>query len=84
MGFHQRTEYNKLVIKIGNNGSEITPKGGFLRYGLINSDYVALKGTVPGTTNRLVLMRLAVRPPPEDRQVAPKLEYVSLASAQGG
>jgi large subunit ribosomal protein L3 len=83
MGFHQRTEYNKLVIKVGNNGSEITPKGGFLRYGIINSDYVALKGTVPGTTNRLILIRLAVRPPPEEKQTAPKLEYVSLASAQG-
>jgi large subunit ribosomal protein L3 len=83
MGFHQRTEYNKLVIKVGNNGSEITPKGGFLRYGNIDSDYVALKGTVPGTTNRLILMRLAIRPPTEEEQAAPKLEYVSLSSVQG-
>jgi len=83
MGFHQRTEYNKQVIKVGNNGSEITPRGGFLRYGIINSDYVALKGTVPGTTNRLILMRVAIRPPPKEEQTAPRLEYVSLASAQG-
>ncbi len=75
MGFH------KLVMKIGNNGSEITPKGGFLRYGVINSDYVALKGSVPGTRNRLILMRIASRPPQE---AAPqKLEYVSVASPQG-
>ncbi len=81
MGFHQRTEYNKVVMKVGNNGSEITPKGGFLRYGVINSDYIALKGSVPGTRNRLVLMRIASRPPPE---AAPqKLEYVSVASIQG-
>ena len=83
MGFHQRTEYNKLVIKIGNNGSEVTPKGGFLRYGEINSDYVLLKGSVPGTTNRLVLMRVAARPPPEARVPAPKIEYLHVASAQG-
>ena len=83
MGFHQRTEYNKLVIKVGNDGTEVTPKGGFLRYGEINSDYVALKGSVPGTTNRLVLMRLAARPPPEAKVPAPKLEYLSVASPQG-
>lgn len=83
MGFHQRTEYNKLVIKVGNDGSEVTPKGGFLRYGVINSDYIMLKGSVPGTTNRLIVMRLASRPPPEARVPAPKLEYLNLASPQG-
>lgn len=83
MGFHQRTEYNKLVMKVGNNGAEITPKGGFLRYGVINSDYVTLKGSVPGTRNRLVIMRLAVRPPPEAKAVPQKLEYISVASPQG-
>jgi large subunit ribosomal protein L3 len=83
MGFHQRTEYNKMVMKVGNNGSEVTPKGGYLRYGVISSDYVMLKGSVPGTTNRLVLMRLAVRPPPEAKVPAPKLEYIHVASPQG-
>ncbi len=81
MGFHQRTEYNKLVMKIGNNGNEITPKGGFLRYGIVNTEYVMLKGSVPGTTNRLVLIRVAARPPPE--APAPKIEYMHVASAQG-
>ena len=83
MGFHQRTEYNKIVMKVGNNGSEITPKGGFLRYGIINSDYVALKGSVPGTRNRLVVMRLAMRPSPEAKAPPPKLEYLSVGSVQG-
>jgi len=83
MGFHQRTEYNKLVIKVGNDGSEVTPKGGFLRYGVINSDYIMVKGSVPGTTNRLIVMRVASRPPPEARVPAPKLEYLNLASPQG-
>ena len=83
MGFHQRTEYNKIVMKVGNNGAEITPKGGFLRYGVINSDYVALKGSVPGTRNRLILMRLAMRAPPEARAPPPKLDYLSVGSIQG-
>jgi large subunit ribosomal protein L3 len=84
MGFHQRTEYNKIVIKVGNNGMEVTPKGGFIRYGQINSEYVMLKGSVPGTTNRLILMRIASRPPSEAKSAAPKLDYLSVQSHQGG
>ena len=78
MGFHQRTEYNKLVIKVGNNGSEVTPKGGFIRYGEINSDYVMVKGSVPGTTNRLIMMRVATRPPPEAKK--PRQRWNTSAS----
>ncbi len=85
MGFHQRTEYNKIVIKVGNNGMEVTPKGGFIRYGQINSEYVMLKGSVPGTTNRLILMRVSSRAPSEGKEsVAPKLDYLSVQSHQGG
>ena len=83
MGFHQRTEYNKLIMKVGNNGSEITPKGGFLRYGIINADYVAVKGSVPGTRNRLILLRHASRIIPEEEAEAPKIEYLSVMSTQG-
>jgi large subunit ribosomal protein L3 len=83
MGFHQRTEYNKLIMKVGNNGSEITPKGGFLRYGVINADYIAVKGSVPGTRNRLILLRHSARMPPEAEAQAPKIEYLSTMSAQG-
>lgn len=82
MGFHQRTEYNKQILKIGNDGTEITPKGGFIRYGLIENQYIMLKGTVPGPAKRAITLRLAVRggsfPGPQ-----PKIEMVSLTSKQG-
>jgi len=71
------------VIKVGNNGAEVTPKGGFIRYGQINSEYVMLKGSVPGTTNRLVMMRVATRPPSEEKAAPPKLDYLSIMSHQG-
>ncbi|HIQ39369.1 MAG TPA: 50S ribosomal protein L3, partial [Methanothermococcus okinawensis] len=48
MGYHQRTEYNKRILKIGDNGEEVTPKGGFLHYGIIKNKYVILKGSVQG------------------------------------
>lgn len=54
MGFHQRTEYNKLSLKIGNNPKDINPTGGFLNYGLVKSDYIILKGSVAGTRKRMI------------------------------
>ncbi len=60
MGFHQRTEYNKRILKIGEG--DITPKSGFPHYGVVKS-YVMLEGSVPGARKRLVVLRHPVRPP---------------------
>jgi len=60
-GFHQRTEYNKLVLKIGNNPSEINPKGGFKHYGIIRNEYMIIEGSVPGAIKRLIRLRDAIR-----------------------
>lgn len=61
-GYHQRTEYNKRILKIGEDGKEITPKGGFPHYGVIRTQYVILHGSVPGPVKRLVRLRPAIRP----------------------
>lgn len=82
MGFHQRTEYNKQILKIGRDGKEVTPKGGFLRYGIVNTEYIMLKGSVPGPSKRLIVLRYGVRAknlPAEP----PKIEYIDLESKQG-
>lgn len=79
-GFHQRTEYNKQVVKIGEEGKDVTPKGGFIRYGEIKAEYVMLSGTVPGPARRTITLRHGARgtgaPPP-------KFDYLSLESVQG-
>jgi len=62
MGYHQRTEYNKLIVKIGNNLKEINPNGGFHRYGLLKNDFVLIKGSLPGVRKRAVVLTEAVRP----------------------
>lgn len=80
MGFNQRTEYNKQILKIGDNAAEVTPKGGFLRYGPVKTDYTLLRGTIPGPAKRLVALRYPARGSPEGE--APKLEMISLASKQ--
>ena len=82
MGFHQRTEYNKRIVKIGENGEEITPAGGFVHYGVIRSDYVLIAGSVPGSVKRLVRMRDAMRKPKAQFDGI-NLVYVSTTSKQG-
>ena len=81
-GYQQRTEYNKRIVKIGENGEEITPKGGFLNYGIVTNDYVLLKGSVPGPKKRLVRLSRAIRAPP--KLDAPDIVYISKESQQGG
>src|SRR5207245_9040499 len=46
MGFAQRTEHNKQILKMGNNGADVTPKGGFLRYGPVKTEYTVLRGKI--------------------------------------
>ena len=61
LGYQTRTEYNKKVIKIGNAGKEVNPKGGFLNYGLIKGNYILLEGSVPGPRKRLIMIRKGLR-----------------------
>ncbi|MBI2672503.1 50S ribosomal protein L3 [Candidatus Woesearchaeota archaeon] len=74
MGFHQRTEYNKLLLKIGNNPKEIENAGGFRQYGVVKNNYVLVSGSVVGTYKRPVIMTEAVRP----KKRVQSFELVSL------
>jgi len=84
MGFHQRTEYNKRILKMGSKGDEVTPKGDFLRYGRVRGSYILLNGSVPGTEKRLIRLRYPARPPGRVPEASPKITYVSVESPQGG
>jgi large subunit ribosomal protein L3 len=84
MGYHQRTEYNKKILKIGKDGTEITPKGGFIHYGVVKGPYILLEGSIPGPKKRLVRLRLPARPPKEVGEAAPiQITGISLKSQQG-
>jgi len=82
-GYHQRTEFNKRVLKIGDNGNEVTPKGGFLHYGEVSNPYVLIHGSIPGPAKRLIRLRDPIRKGGVDLKEAPNLTYVSTESKQG-
>jgi len=72
-GCHHRTEMNKKIFKIGkgiaggavNNATtefdltekDINPVGGWPHYGLINEDYIILKGCIVGPKKRVITLR---------------------------
>jgi len=68
-GYHHRTEINKKVYRIGkagtNSGStefdltakSINPMGGFPRYGMVNEDFVMIKGACVGVKKRAITLR---------------------------
>lgn len=67
MGFHQRVEYNKRIMIIGNtekNEIQINPVGGYKHFGLVKGDFIILKGSVPGTYRRLIKLRTQIRNTP--------------------
>ncbi len=80
LGFHRRTEFNKRIIKIGSNWYEVVPSGGFPHYGLINSDYVLIKGSIMGPPKRPIILRHPIRPPTWIPSGPPIITYLSLES----
>jgi large subunit ribosomal protein L3 len=81
-GLHQRTEFNKRILKMGDKGEDVTPAGGFLGYGTVRNGYVLIAGSVPGAAKRLIKLRDAVR---FQGQTVEKTEvlYISKESKQG-
>lgn len=84
MGYHKRTEYNKKLLKIGDESEVdlINPDGGFVKYGLVRNNYIMVKGSLPGPSKRLVVLRKGVRNASKD-STAPEISYISTTSKQG-
>ena len=83
MGYHQRIEYNKRILKIGKDGKEITVKGGYPRYGAVRGSYILIEGSIPGTEKRTIRLRYPARQPREAPEDPPQITYISLDSPQG-
>jgi large subunit ribosomal protein L3e len=78
LGYYHRTQINQKIYRIGagairginNNAStetdahikNITPLGGFPHYGVVNEDFVMVRGSVMGPKKRQVTIRKAMHP----------------------
>jgi large subunit ribosomal protein L3 len=83
MGFHQRTEYNELIYKIGTKPEEVNQDGGITRYGFVKNDFILIKGSVIGVKKRALIISQPMRPWQKYKQTQPEITYISKASKQG-
>lgn len=82
VGYHNRTELNKRILRVSNpEESDITPAGGFLNYGEVTNPYMIIQGSLPGPSKRILRFRDAIRPRPAKPEV--DITYVSTSSKQG-
>jgi len=79
-GFFARTEVNKRVIMIDDDVKKITPKGGFLGYGLIPESFMMIEGSLPGPEKRLVRIRKSIG---NAKHSPVDVKYISVESKQG-
>merc|ERR1712113_522723 len=92
-------ELNKKIYRIGKNLKEdphnastaadltekaITPLGGFSHYGIVNEDFVMVKGTTMGCRKRLITLRKSLLPQ-ISRKANEKIElkFIDTASKFG-
>jgi len=73
-GYHHRTEINKKVYRVSkagtNSGStatdltekKITPLGGFPRFGIVDEDFIMVKGCTVGVRKRVLTLRKTLVP----------------------
>ena len=78
LGYFARTEHNKMILKIGDDGEEVTPVNGFKRYGKVGSHCV-IHGSLPGSVKRLVRLRDPIRAKPTDIEDI-QITYISTSA----
>ena len=76
-GFHERTEWNKWILKISDNVEEINNAAGFKRYGVVKNDYLLIKGSIVGPKKRLITFAKAARPNKRYPSIAPEIVYIN-------
>ena len=82
MGYHQRTQLNKWIMKISNDNKSVNQKGGWLNYGVVKSDYLIMKGSVDGPAKRIIRMTNPRRLMKNQQEAPPEIQYLSARSKQ--
>ncbi|MBD3249673.1 50S ribosomal protein L3 [Candidatus Woesearchaeota archaeon] len=77
LGYNQRVEYNKWVLKIGDNLEEINKSSGYKKYGIIKNQYILVKGSIPGPNKRIVIFTNPLR---ENKKIPKEAATISHIS----
>eukprot|EP01130_Rhizamoeba_saxonica_P000721 TRINITY_DN10654_c0_g1_i1.p1 TRINITY_DN10654_c0_g1~~TRINITY_DN10654_c0_g1_i1.p1 ORF type:complete len:416 (+),score=99.41 TRINITY_DN10654_c0_g1_i1:57-1250(+) len=96
-GYHHRTEINKKVYRIANGADKnsattefdlteksITPMGGFPHYGVVDEDFIMIKGCCVGVYKRPITLRKSIIPQTKKRAIEPvNLKWIDTSSKFG-
>jgi len=100
LGYYHRTQLNQKIYRVGqgavrgatNNAStdqdpdvkNITPVGGFPHYGIVNEDFLLLKGAVMGPKKRQITIRKSMNAPTHSfAAVKLEVKFIDTASKIG-
>jgi len=100
LGYHHRTQLNQKIYRVGagsvrgvdNNASteadpdpkNITPIGGFPHYGIVNEDFLCIKGAVMGPKKRQITLRKTLVNPSKAFHTAKvDLKFIDTSSKIG-
>jgi large subunit ribosomal protein L3e len=100
LGYHHRTQLNQKIYRIGagavrgtkNNAStdqdphikNITPVGGFPHYGIVNEDFLMVRGAVMGPKKRCITLRKSVIQPTGSFAVKElEIKFIDTSSKHG-
>ncbi len=83
MGFQNRPERNKWIVKLSEKPDEFGMSGGIIHYGRLRSHFIIVKGSVQGEPKRLLRIVPSRKPSSRLPLQAPAIEQVSLSSKQG-
>ena len=72
-GFHRRTDDNKRVLVMAGKEHQLAKKH-FHSYGPVQNDFIAVAGSVPGPSKRLVVLRKSLHGKVLEPQVKQVLE----------
>jgi large subunit ribosomal protein L3 len=69
-------------MRVDAKPEELNPKGGFLRYGVLNQPCMLLLGSVGGCEKRAITLTHALRPDHNTPRTAPEITHTSVVSKQ--
>lgn len=72
MGYHNRTEFNKKILKISDKPDEVNGSG-FSSYGKVKGKFILIRGSIPGPAKRCIAFRKSVRP---EKKTGIKIEAI--------
>jgi len=96
-GYHHRTQINKKIYKMGKGSDDgnastefdltkkqISPMGGFVRYGLVKNDFLIIKGSVIGVRRRVLTLRSSlIHQTSRNAQEVVTLKFIDTSSKMG-